>query len=473
MLTTRIAVVCLFITLISEVRLKLTNAEASSVNHRETEAQRNRILVANEAPKLVDKEKAARALQSGSSVTVIITTDDYPSETSFYVQNQNGQKVMTSGSYTEKRTTYTHTKTLPDDNYVFTISDSYDDGICCAFGNGAYNLFVNNVLVKAGAVFTSSESTSFSTLSPINPPTSKPVNSPTNPPGACGTVSIFLTTDDYPTETSFQVQNQNGQIVMAGNSYTEKRTTYSDSSCLPYAVYNFIIRDSYADGICCSFGNGGYNLFVNNVLVKVGGVFTSSESVQFSSQGLPVAPTPAPCIPEVILGEATWFGSGCPNDSVKVIYSGDKQVLSILFSKYSSSTSDQKMNDSQTCQLAIPVESTCSTTMGIFGLDYRGNTFIPEGDGGFATFSAEYFFSGSKGPVVQRSFTKSESFTINNEVQGEVQYSGCNDPTIFRINTMITANKSNLMGENVEIALDSTDISTTSGLNFFFDIRNC
>jgi len=111
--------------------------------------------------------------------------------------------------------------------------------------------------------------------------------------------------------------------------------------------------------------------------------------------------------------------------------------------------------------------------LAIFGLDYRGNTYIPDEDGAFTTFYAEYFFSGAQGPVVQSSFTESESFTITNEVQGEAKWSECNDPTIFRINTLITANKNDLDDENVEIALDSTDISARSALTFFFNIREC
>jgi hypothetical protein len=39
--------------------------------------------------------------------------------------------------------------------------------------------------------------------------------------------------------------------------------------------------DSFGDGLCCQFGPGSYNLFLNGNLVKVGGTFTSSETVVF------------------------------------------------------------------------------------------------------------------------------------------------------------------------------------------------
>jgi hypothetical protein len=250
---------------------------------------------------------------NNNPVTVIITTDDYPQETSYQVQNINGEIFMAGGSYTEKRTTYIDTKNLPSGFFTFIIDDSYGDGICCAFGNGGYNLFVNDSLVKVGGIFTSTESVVFSTgSSPTIPPTSSPTNPPTNPPSACGFVDISITTDDYPTETSYEIKDQSGKQVMSGGNYTGKRTTYSDSSCLPHAVYEFIIRDSYGDGICCTYGNGIYNLFVNNVVVKTGGLFTFSESVSFSSQGAPFIPSPTSTTPPAPNNPPTFTPTNSP-----------------------------------------------------------------------------------------------------------------------------------------------------------------
>jgi len=245
------------------------------------------------APTLPPVIPVVPTLQSGStSVTVIITTDDYPQETSFQVQS-NGQVFMAGGAYTGTRTTYSDTKNLPDGIYTFIISDSFGDGMCCAFGNGGYNLFVNNALVKAGGVFATTETVIFSTgSSPVNPPT--PV--PTTAPIACGSVTVIITTDDFPGETSYQITDLSGKLFMTGNSYTGKRTTYSSTQCLPYAVYQFTISDLKGDGMCCAKGNGGYNLYANNILVKAGGVFTYTDNVLFSSQGAPVVQPPSPTL---------------------------------------------------------------------------------------------------------------------------------------------------------------------------------
>jgi hypothetical protein len=351
MFVSRLAIVCLFMSAAAQVRIRTTDDEAYNSGQRVNaraksykQTKQNKVpaapqkltkgpknpkvqkYMASKTPKSIkkvgevtkqaksSKSKKTRAptnapvlppvvqlvptLQSGSSsVTVIITTDDYPEETSFQITNQNGQTFMAGGGYTGKRTTYTDTKNLPDNIYTFIISDSYGDGICCSFGPGGYNVFANNVLVKAGGPFTDSETVTFSSQgAPFTPPTptiiNPPTTAPTDKPGACGSVTVIITTDNNPVETSYEVKDQNDNQVMSGNSYTGKGTTYTDSSCLPYGVYQFIIRDTKGNGVCCDFGTGGYNLFANDVLVKAGGRFTFSETIPFSSQGTPFTPPP-------------------------------------------------------------------------------------------------------------------------------------------------------------------------------------
>jgi hypothetical protein len=248
------------------------------------------------------------AQQTGNNqVTVIITTDDYPQETSFEVKNLQGQVYMAGASYTGQRTTYSDSKFVPNGAYQFILMDSFGDGLCCQFGPGGYNLFLNGNLVKAGGTFTSSETVAFTagiappTNAPVNP-TPKPVPTPTNKPvapsapGNCGGTTVIVTTDDYPLETSWTVKDLSGTQVMGvpQGTYTGPRTTYSSEQCLPYKVYQFMIMDQKGDGMCCNFGPGGWNLFVNGALVGSGGQYTSSQSVLFSSQGTPFTPPTAP-----------------------------------------------------------------------------------------------------------------------------------------------------------------------------------
>merc|ERR1712151_312008 len=163
---------------------------------------------------------------------------------------------------------------------------------------------------------------------------------------------------------------------------------------------------------------------------------------------------------KISLGDPTFFGSGCPDGSVQAVLSSDNESLSVLFSKYEASTSGATINDVASCQLAIPVDIEGDLKVGIFGVDYRGYTFVPEEPGAKSTFNTEYFFAGVTGPKATQEFKKAQVFTLSNKIKyDEVEYSPCESNLIFRINTAITADKKNEKSEDVEIVVDTTDVT--------------
>jgi hypothetical protein len=52
----------------------------------------------------------------------------------------------------------------------------------------------------------------------------------------------------------------------------------STTKCLPKGKYEFTITDAFNDGICCNYGNGGYEILVDGVSVHTGGQFGSLET---------------------------------------------------------------------------------------------------------------------------------------------------------------------------------------------------
>lgn len=72
-------------------------------------------------------------------------------------------------------------------------------------------------------------------------------------------VTLELTTDFYPDETTWRVEDENGNLIYSGGPYSGQFTLYEEEWCLdPEACYTFTIFDAYGDGICCDFGEGGY-----------------------------------------------------------------------------------------------------------------------------------------------------------------------------------------------------------------------
>ena len=91
---------------------------------------------------------------------------------------------------------------------------------------------------------------------------------------------ISITTDNFPTETSWQLVDQNGGgwFINPGD-LTQSNTTYTWSICVPDTnCYTFTILDTYGDGICCGWGSGSYFVNYGGSQIVSGGSFLSSEN---------------------------------------------------------------------------------------------------------------------------------------------------------------------------------------------------
>jgi hypothetical protein len=90
---------------------------------------------------------------------------------------------------------------------------------------------------------------------------------------ACTDVQLTITFDNYPKETSWQIKDANGTVVSSGGTYDTqpKGSTIAIPDCLADGCYEFIIYDTYGDGICCTYGNGSYTLSTNDGTVLASG----------------------------------------------------------------------------------------------------------------------------------------------------------------------------------------------------------
>merc|ERR1711902_249420 len=93
---------------------------------------------------------------------------------------------------------------------------------------------------------------------------------------------LELTTDNYPDETEWDIKNSSGDEKYNGSGYSDKNKLHTINMCLETDEYTFYITDTYGDGICCSYGNGGYKIKVNGEEVVSGGEFGDSETETFT-----------------------------------------------------------------------------------------------------------------------------------------------------------------------------------------------
>ncbi len=114
---------------------------------------------------------------------------------------------------------------------------------------------------------------------------------PACPPCNGSTITLTITFDNYPEETSWSITNANGGTVASGGTYPNQpdgSTLIENIDCLADGCYDFTILDSYGDGICCSYGNGSYSVTdANGNTLASGGQFANSETTNFCLNGSP------------------------------------------------------------------------------------------------------------------------------------------------------------------------------------------
>ena len=105
-------------------------------------------------------------------------------------------------------------------------------------------------------------------------------------------VLVRILTDRFPDETSYMIEDSNGNIVFERDEFQEESTVYEDMVCLAEGdCYTFTIFDSYNDGICCDFGEGSITIFdkTGNVLAASNGEFGAELVIEFCN-------TPGECM---------------------------------------------------------------------------------------------------------------------------------------------------------------------------------
>merc|ERR1712157_656618 len=114
-----------------------------------------------------------------------------------------------------------------------------------------------------------------------------------------GVTSVLeLTTDNYPGETSWDIKNSSGDEKYNGSGYSDANTLHTLNMCLESDEYTFTITDAHGDGICCSYGTGGYVIKVDGTEVVNGGEFGDSTTETFTVNGSPPTNPPPTTAPE-------------------------------------------------------------------------------------------------------------------------------------------------------------------------------
>jgi hypothetical protein len=95
-------------------------------------------------------------------------------------------------------------------------------------------------------------------------------------------VQFSLQTDYFAEETSWELKNEDGNVLYEGTNYQQFEDDYQTFTLTEAGCYTFTIYDSEGDGVCCNFGPGFYRLETEDgALIHLGGSFGESENISF------------------------------------------------------------------------------------------------------------------------------------------------------------------------------------------------
>ena len=118
-------------------------------------------------------------------------------------------------------------------------------------------------------------------------------------PSGMAELIIEIVPDSYPSEISWDITSSGG-IIASGASV-------GDTICIDTTQCNtFTIYDSYGDGICCGYGIGYYNLYIDGSLEATGGEYDNSESTSF------FCPPGSSCENPILIAEGTHSAAVLP-----------------------------------------------------------------------------------------------------------------------------------------------------------------
>jgi hypothetical protein len=173
------------------------------------------------------------------------------------------------------------------------------------------------------------------------------------------------------------------------------------------------------------------------------------------------------------LGVPSYGGTGCPAGSAGITVSPANDAISILFDQFVSeagSTTNRRI-DRKSCNISIPVKVPQGYSVAVFSIDYRGFNAVPSG--GFNRLNSEYFWAGSRGPSIARTFYGpiNDNYTVTDDlIATSIVWAPCGASVNLRVNASMMAQSNNRMEQTIG-TVDSADL--TSALIYHIQWRRC
>ncbi|MBO3117810.1 T9SS type A sorting domain-containing protein [Winogradskyella sp. DF17] len=254
-------------------------------------------------------------------------------------------------------------------------------------------------------------------------------------------VTVSITFDNFPEETSWAILDGDGLEVASGGPYGDEPdgSTFMEDICLEEGCYDFIIFDAFGDGICCSFGEGSYSVTDSNgAILASGGEFGSDETTNFCISGGCDVNAPSVWTGDIDsdwTNAANWLDSAAPGLStngeitIPMVSSNNYPVLTVGQDLYINecSTVTVESNASLTVNANVVVNNDGMVTNNgsvTFESDETGTAYIGSGSGMFVgDFTVERFIPAKRAyrqlsPAVTTSTPISDNWQQDTHITG-------------------------------------------------------
>lgn len=173
-----------------------------------------------------------------NEIVLQLLSDNYGDDITWELTNENGAVVESGGPYVSNQFT-SQTFEVPDGCYLFTMHDSYGDGICCSQGNGLYTLMAGDIVIKSDGDYGSISEVNFMLNGGLGLKASGMANMVVYPNPSQGLFTVSLKDSN---DVTYRLYNTIGQELMAGTFEAGENTL--DISGMAQGVYLLEVTDT-------------------------------------------------------------------------------------------------------------------------------------------------------------------------------------------------------------------------------------